>query len=626
MYRIHNIVIIVFILCHHSFGQLNIDTSASAEEMINFLIGSGVEVLNIQKDCPEDAAGIFENTALDLSVNKGILLTTGAALAAIGPNIDQGTTTGESFFGPGDPDLEKLLYTIDTNHSPTYSACSFEFDLRPSSDSLSFNFFFASEEYPEYVCANVNDIFGFFISGPGITDTINIALVPETELPVSINTINGGSEGLHSDTTNNICYLSNTSYYIDNLNGTRLEYDGYTTMLSAKTAVNRCDLYHLKLAIADVGDDILDSGIFIESKSISSVSANSKIIGGGVIYESCEKSAIVFIRQNGKRDQDLVIKYLIEGEAINGIDYDMIDDSITIPANTDSIILTISAIQDTIIEGSESIKLLLLDHCSGMPYDSIELFIVDTFDITILEDTLNICYGSFGQPVIIGGSSYQWIPSDGLSNDISPSPQIRPESSTQYVVIVGLDEDCDIKDTVYLYANVLPQINYSINIDSLTSEGVVIVNIESDQEYQYLWSPDTNINCNTCQEVTIVSEDDLTYYIQITDSNGCIVLDSIFIKANKNPYLKIPSVFSPNGDGINDNLVLFSKHIKEVIYYNIYNRWGQLVFTSQNLANSWNGQFNEVDQESGVYTCSISAKTSLNDSIIKLNQNIVLIR
>jgi len=124
---------------------------------------------------------------------------------------------------------------------------------------------FGSEEYLEWVGGGFNDVFGFFISGPGITGTFsggsaNIALVPSTTIPISIDTVNN---------------VSNSAYYVNNgtgatplVNGT-IQYDGFTTVIHALANVQCGQTYHIKLAIANVGDNSYDSAVFLEANSFN---------------------------------------------------------------------------------------------------------------------------------------------------------------------------------------------------------------------------------------------------------------------------------------------------------------------------------------------------------------------
>ena len=113
----------------------------------------------------------------------------------------------------------------------------FEFDFEVQGDEIEFNFVFLSEEYNEFVGTGFNDVFAFYISGPGITGQENLAVVPSTTTPVTINTINNGSFW---------------QYYNDNTaGGVNIEYDGFTTLMKAqKSGLIPCGIYTLSLRIA----------------------------------------------------------------------------------------------------------------------------------------------------------------------------------------------------------------------------------------------------------------------------------------------------------------------------------------------------------------------------------------
>ena len=194
---------------------------------------------------------------------------------------------------PDDSDLDNLE-GIAYGQFLAYDACSLQFDVTPAGDTLSFSYVFASEEYPDFVCSEFDDVFGFFISGPnpsgGNYSTQNIALIPGTNIPVSINTVNPGVAGIDGDGS---CQsLAYSSDYIDNSNGNTIVYDGMTVVFTASIPVVPCQVYHLKLAIEDVGDGSYDSGVFIEANSLSSKSVNvigaAAITGGTSTYRGCE--------------------------------------------------------------------------------------------------------------------------------------------------------------------------------------------------------------------------------------------------------------------------------------------------------------------------------------------------
>jgi outer membrane protein OmpA-like peptidoglycan-associated protein len=138
-----------------------------------------------------------------------------------------------------------------------------ELDVVPTADTLSFNYVFGSEEYDEYVGTEFNDAFAFLIHGQGVETETNLAVIPGTDTPVSINTVNGGSSSGHR--------ASHPTYFISNINGNAgIEYDGLTKLMQIRQPVKPYETYHIKLAIADVSDESFDSGVFIEGKSIVS--------------------------------------------------------------------------------------------------------------------------------------------------------------------------------------------------------------------------------------------------------------------------------------------------------------------------------------------------------------------
>src|SRR6185436_5577676 len=242
-------------------AQLTVQGGMTPAQLVDTLLGPGVTVSNVVYNGISYASGVFNGSSSNIGIGRGVLITSGDIYYAPGPNFT--TAGGWDNFLPGDPDLDVLAGTF------TYDATTLEFDFTIPSDTLKFRYVFASEEYNEYVCADYNDVFGFFISGPGIPGTQNIALLPGSGLPVAINNVNNGTMGIYGGTA--ACYFSNTGYYIDNENppGATIEYDGFTTVLQAVAAVIPYQTYHIKLAVADATDYSLDSGVFIEAESFT---------------------------------------------------------------------------------------------------------------------------------------------------------------------------------------------------------------------------------------------------------------------------------------------------------------------------------------------------------------------
>jgi len=201
------------------------------------------------------------------------MLATGDINVAVGPNNSNGATLPPFgvCFTCSDDDLEDIL----GGDVFTQDAVVIEFDFVPQSDILSFNYIFASEEYPEYVCSPFNDIFAFLLSGPnpagGNYTNTNIALVPGTNIPVAINSVNTGFPGYYyydaSGCLDSGGSLDYSAFYNDNAGGSSVQFDGFTDKFQATANVIPCETYHIKLAIADLTDGFFDSAVFLEENS-----------------------------------------------------------------------------------------------------------------------------------------------------------------------------------------------------------------------------------------------------------------------------------------------------------------------------------------------------------------------
>lgn len=245
----------------HARSQVAVVQGSTPAQLAAEITGPGVSVLNVQYTGDPSASSNFSDPTSSIGLASGILLCTGPAGVALGPN--QFTNTGVNLGQPGDAQLNAF------STSTLFDAAVLEFDFVPQSNVVRFRYVFASEEYPEWVCSTFNDLFAFFISGPGFASPTNIALIPGTTNPVAINSVNGGAVG-DSVPSPAPCQLSNTTLYIDNLGGAGTEFDGYTAVLEAVATVIPCQTYHLKIVIADAGDGAYDSGVFLETGSLSS--------------------------------------------------------------------------------------------------------------------------------------------------------------------------------------------------------------------------------------------------------------------------------------------------------------------------------------------------------------------
>ena len=190
--------ILAFFLSQTYYAQLVTSSGQSPVGLVqNVLLGPGVTVSNITYNGSPSAIGYFDGSQTNLGIDSGIVLTTGTVLqngsGPHGPNDQAGAGVDNGTGGSG------LLSSI-INGSPTFNASILEFDFIPYSDTVRFKYVFGSDEYPEFAPPNnsgFNDVFGFFISGPGVPGMMNIARLPTNGSIVSINNVNAITNCLH---------------------------------------------------------------------------------------------------------------------------------------------------------------------------------------------------------------------------------------------------------------------------------------------------------------------------------------------------------------------------------------------------------------------------------------------
>lgn len=252
------LLILLFPVTLHS--QLIIHDSLDYNFIGDQFLGPDFTVSNIQRFGHYLAIGQYDATYTISPLEKGIVLTTGFANEAIGPNFSTNNGSDNGALGDG------LLDAELNGFSQTFNSARLEFDITAHSDSLYLKYMFASEEYPEYVGSQFNDLFRIYISGPGIDGLMNIATLANGD-PIEVNTVNNGP--------NNAGPCINCAHYNYNGDGNTapydmdpgyLQYDGYTTGIPAVARNLIMDsTYHLIFVIADCGDPVWDSALFIES-------------------------------------------------------------------------------------------------------------------------------------------------------------------------------------------------------------------------------------------------------------------------------------------------------------------------------------------------------------------------
>lgn len=427
---------------------------------------SGVSVIGNEAGLGEfDAGG-------PLGIDRGVIMASGNVENSLGPNNAGGA--GNSLGSAGDPDLNIL------SGLTTYDATGIEFDFRPTIPQVSFNYVFASEEYPEYVCATFNDVFGFFINGPGIVGAFsnnseNIAWIPNTTIPVGINSVNPGVPGDFGNAAN--CQgkgsLNYSQYYVDNTGGQELQYDGWTTVFTATANVQVCGTYHIKLVVADAGDAIFDSAVFLEANSfnaggLADMSFEAPTTGSNLVYEACNDGIITICKSNPLEiDNDVVLNFTVDpsSTATPGVDYAPLPSSFFIPAGEECVEFELDVYFDLIAEGVETINLALELPCScENPF--VTILISDTPPISAeLEDYTVCAEESVNLEVLVSGGvpGYYYLWETG---EVSPGISINPNQTKTYTVTVT--DECGQEVEALSNITVIPR-----PVATLVGDGVI---------------------------------------------------------------------------------------------------------------------------------------------------------
>jgi|GEM_PF-1683991 len=251
----------------------DLTAGVTPEMMVTALLGASIPVSNITFTGTPVSAGVFSGGAGIIGPDTGIALSSGMISNAIGPN----DVPGKTFAGmtPGDTQLDGLV------GGGTLDASILEFDFTPSSTKISFQYVFGSEEYNEFVGSSFNDVFAFFVNG------VNCAVLPGG-LPVAVNTVNAGRPGVTA--TNPGFYINNDPLNEPIFGGPLLntQMDGLTKILGCEATTTPGVINHMKLAIADRSDRVLDSFVFIKGGSfVPEPLADGDNDGVADVFDNC---------------------------------------------------------------------------------------------------------------------------------------------------------------------------------------------------------------------------------------------------------------------------------------------------------------------------------------------------
>ena len=214
----------------------------------------------------------------------------------------------------------------------------------------------------------------------------------------------------------------------------------------------------------------------------------------------------------------------------------------------------------------------------------------------LLVDSVGVCSG--GNAVELNpegafpGATYLWQPPDFLDNPTSPNPLASPDTTTSYtVVITDASGFCQVEKTVTVIVS--PIVEVMPVIDTILQGQSVQITATENPDYQYQWSPPKWLDAANIPNPVSTPEESIVYTLVVTDQNGCVeerTVTLVVLTICEEPFVFIPTGFSPNGDGKNDTFKVIGNNLAEV-YLAVYDRWGELIFESYDPSESWDGTY-----------------------------------
>jgi gliding motility-associated-like protein len=239
--------------------------------------------------------------------------------------------------------------------------------------------------------------------------------------------------------------------------------------------------------------------------------------------------------------------------------------------------------------------------CGTVP-DSVWINVIEA-SITAGNDTI-ICPGETAFIWAAGASTYQWLPSNTVVFMNGNVAEVRPNQSTNYMIIGTDVTGC--KDTTYveIVLHPAPSIQLTTDIIAFFGDEIQLEAITHSPGI-FSWNPPEYLSCVNCPNPIATPNRNITYQVFFTDQNGCSTSSSVSITYDAVVY--VPNTFIPDGNGINEVFKVYGGNLKEMECL-IFNRWGELIHTLKSIDESWDGTFNGRICQDGTYTWKLVYK------------------
>ena len=645
----------LILITSNTSAQLLVEQTYTIEQYVSeVLIGNGVTATNISFTGSEEQLGYLSGGEGLFTVTSGLVLSTDHATHLSDPGCaDSQACIGCLGLGV-DADLLEVANSVPPLIGQTFTVssvndlCILEFDFEAGGDSISFNYVFGSDEYLTYVNTQYNDIFAFFISGPGITGpyaapagfpngAVNIAEVPESDpqLPVTISSVNN---------------VTNAEYYINNPNNDGICINGYTETFTAHASVQCGETYHIKLAIADGADSALESFVVLEEGSFSSnaidINATASIDGAQVflgdttVVEGCNTAVFTVIRPDDTVRETIYLN--IYGTAVNGSDYTEIATTWVLEPGESTFDLLLDPYNDSASEGPETVTIEYeyINGCGDTILASATIVIMDPDPITLFTAPVG-CLDAAGNINLLvnplsgfGPFDFQWNTSENDTlNEFTYNTGFNPGSATVLVTDVcqseasatisweTLDDFIGSNETICLgQTSTVPAEGGTVGTDGFPMFSDILTEIE-DPDGNMVWVTIVGASMDTVLVSFLDNVDVVTglydglyntgsggvgsIEVQLIDGCGNITYSTITVEVCE---LEFYNIFTPGkSDSKNDTFEILGLQGYPGSKLAVYDRWGVQVYYNSNFQGAWRGINNKNgDLPGGTYYFTLS--------------------
>jgi len=225
------------------------------------------------------------------------------------------------------------------------------------------------------------------------------------------------------------------------------------------------------------------------------------------------------------------------------------------------------------------------------------------------------------------GLSYSYW-NDAIGSQLLSNPNSISQAGTYFVSAKNTEGCVTIKPVMVIIVKKIEGIQYPF-VTALPNVPLALQSRTIGANYSYEWFPPDGLNFSSIKNPIYQHDKSTEYKITMTSEVGCITIDTLLVKidpvAGIRPDVLVPKAWSPNGDGHNDYLFPLIINIKELKYFRVFNRWGQLMFEAKGRLKGWNGIFNGKTQPMDVYSWDAEA-IGVDGQIIKRSGNVVLLR